>query len=311
MNDDFNQRTTTNEQRIKELALQLGFDDCGISQADHLFEQEEHLNKWLNQGYNGEMSFFERNSDKRFDPRILVPNAKSVISVLLHYNPGNPDISTKAPMISRHAICPDYHRVVKDKLHALLSLIRKEFGKVEGRAFVDSAPVLEKTWAARAGLGWIGKNSLLISPSFGTFVFIGELIIDLELKAATERIEDKCGSCNRCIDACPNSAIVSPRVINTTKCIAYLTIEKEAPLTKEDKESLNGWCYGCDICQVVCPWNGKVSFAKCNDIKPKQEVIEIDSGIIKTISKEKFESIFNDTPIKRIGYEKLIGNANS
>jgi len=305
------QPTTNNQELIKQLAVQVGFDDCGVSKADHLFEMEEHVNRWLSNGYNGEMSFFERNADKRFDPRVLVPNAKSVISVILSYYPGNPEISTKSPKISRYAICPDYHKVLKDKLHTLLALIRKEFGKVEGRAFVDSAPVLEKAWASKAGLGWIGKNSLLVNPKLGTFVFIGELIIDLELEPTTEKVEDKCGSCTRCIDACPNGAIVSPRVINTNKCIAYLTIEKETPLTYEERSSLNGWCYGCDICQEVCPWNSKIVVYGCKSIRPSQEILEITPEHKKTISKVEFESLFKSTPLKRAGWERFIINANS
>lgn len=306
---EHDQQSTINDQRIKSLALQVGFDDCGISKAEYLFESEEHVNSWLNNGYNGDMSFFERNADKRFDPRVLVPNAKSVISVILSYYPGNPEISTEAPKISRYAICSDYHKVLKDKLHQLLDLIRKEFGHVEGRAFVDSAPVQEKAWASRAGLGWIGKNSLLVNPKFGTFVFIGELIVDLELVPTSEKVEDRCGNCTRCIDACPNQAIVSPRVIDTRKCIAYLTIEKEAPLTDDEKKSLNGWCYGCDICQEVCPWNSKL--IPSNSIKPDQKIMEIEPETLKTIPKEKFESVFNNTPLSRAGWERFIINANS
>lgn len=305
------QRTTNNEQLIKSLALQVGFDDCGISKADHLFDQEEHVNRWLSNGYNGDMSFFERNQDKRFDPRVLVPNAKSVISVILSYYPGNPEVSVKPPKISRYAICNDYHKVLKDKLHILLDLIKKEFGKVEGRAFVDTAPIQEKAWASRAGLGWIGKNSLLVNPKFGTFVFIGELIVDLDLEPTSVLVEDRCGNCTHCIDACPNQAIVSPRVIDTRKCIAYLTIEKETPLTENEKKSLNGWCYGCDICQEVCPWNSKIGVSVCKSIKPNQEVLEITPEHKKTISKEEFESLFKNTPLKRAGWERFVNNLNS
>ena len=305
------QPTTNNQQRIKSLALQAGFDDCGIAKADHLFEQKEHVDRWLKSGYNGDMSFFERNQDKRFDPRILVPNAKSVISVILSYYPGNPDVSVQTPKISRYAICPDYHKVVKDKLHILLELIRKEFGKVEGRAFVDTAPIQEKAWASKAGLGWIGKNSLLVNPKFGTFVFIGELIVDLDIEPATVLVEDRCGNCTRCIDACPNQAIVSPRVIDTKKCIAYLTIEKQTPLTLDEKNSLNGWCYGCDICQEVCPWNSKIGISGCESMKPNQEILGITPEHKKTISDVEFELLFKNTPLKRAGRERLIINSNS
>jgi len=302
------QQSTINSQRIISLALQVGFDACGISRADSLPERETQFRSWLSEGYNGEMTFLERNIDKRFDPIELVPNAKSVISVILSYYPGNPDITAKPPRISRYALCPDYHKVLKDKLHQLLELIRNEFGKVEGRAFVDSAPVLEKTWAAKAGLGWIGKNSLLVNPEFGTFVFIGELIIDLELNPTVEKIEDRCGTCTRCIDACPTKAIVSPRVINTNKCIAYLTIEKESPLSKEEKNSLNGWAYGCDICQEVCPWNGKLNVASCKEMQPNGELLSLSNDKLKDLTEEGFKSIFKSSAVEQVGFEKFKSN---
>lgn len=302
------QQSTLNNQRIISLAIQAGFDACGISKADYLSERETQFRDWLSKGYNGEMTFLERNIDKRFDPRELVPNAKSVISVILSYYPGNPDISTKQPKISRYAICTDYHKVLKDKLHLLLDLIRKEFGKVEGRAFVDSAPVLEKTWASKAGLGWIGKNSLLVNPKFGTFVFLGELILDLELSPTTDIIEDRCGTCTRCIDACPTKAIVSPRVINANKCIAYLTIEKESPLLAEEKNSLNGWAYGCDICQEACPWNGKINIASSNEIKPSKELLSLSNDKLRDFTEEDFKAIFKSSPIERVGFDKFKSN---
>ncbi len=302
------QQSTINNQRIISLALQVGFDACGISKAEHLPEQETHFRSWLSEGYNGEMSFLERNIDKRFDPRELVPNAKSVISVILSYYPGNPDITAKPPRISRYALCHDYHKVLKDKLHQLLELIRNEYGRVEGRAFVDSAPVLEKTWAAKAGLGWIGKNSLLINPKFGTFVFMGDLIIDLELNPTVEKIGDRCGSCTRCIDACPTKAIVSPRVINTNKCIAYLTIEKESPLSEEEKSSLNSWAYGCDICQEACPWNGKIDIASSKEIRPNEQLLSLSNDRLKDLTEEDFKTIFKSSPIERVGFEKFKSN---
>jgi len=305
------QRSTINNQRIISLAHQVGFDACGISRADSLPERETQFRSWLFKGYNAEMAFLERNIEKRFDPRELVPNAKSVISVIISYYPGDPDISTKQPKISRYAICPDYHKVLKDKLHLLLALIRKEFGKVEGRAFVDSAPVLEKTWAAKAGLGWIGKNSLLVSPKFGTFVFIGELIIDLELDSAEERIEDRCGTCTRCIDACPTKAIVSPRVINTNKCIAFLTIEKDSTLSTEEKNSLNGWAYGCDICQEACPWNAKIQPSMSIDIQPNNEILTLSNDDLLSLPEDQFNVIFKSTPLSRTGFQKIKSNISS
>jgi len=308
--NNLEQQSTNNNQRITSLALQVGFDACGISKANHLQDQVEHLNHWLNNGYQGEMTYMERNIDKRLDPRILVPNAKSVITVLFNYYPGNPEITINPPKISRYALSRDYHFVLKDKLYQLLGLIRKEFGEVEGRVFVDSAPVLEKSWAVRAGLGWIGKNSLLISPMIGSYIFIGELIIDLEIETNTAQTPNRCGTCTRCMDACPTGAIVSPSVIDARKCISYLTIEKKSPLTDKENESLNGWCFGCDICQEVCPWNGKAISTKCEEIKPKQEILDLAHIELKSISKTKFDKIFTDTPLSRNGYERVIFNSN-
>lgn len=309
MNYELEQRSTNNYERIESLALLVGFDACGVSKADHLMDQEEHVNHWINNGYCGEMDYMERNIDKRLNPKKLVPNAKSVISVLLNYYSGNPDVSTKLPRISRYALSRDYHVVLKDKLHQLLELIRKEYGHIEGRAFVDSAPVLEKAWAVRAGLGWIGKNSLLINPKFGSYIFIGELIIDLEIEPTASNITKRCGSCSRCMDVCPTKAIVSPMVIDSSKCISYLTIEKKSPLTDDEKKTLNGWCFGCDICQEVCPWNSKVSYTKCKEIKPKQEILDLTTIELKSLSKSKFDNIFIDTSLLRTGYERVISNS--
>lgn len=308
MSDEFTRDETVNRQlsTINSFALQVGFDACGISKADYLQDQEVQLHHWLDSGYQGEMGYMERNIDKRLDPRVLVSNAKSVISVLLNYHPGNPDISTYPPKISRYALSHDYHIVVKDKLYQLLGLIRKEFGNVEGRAFVDSAPVLEKTWAVRAGLGWIGKNSLLIHPKLGSYVFIGELIIDLEIETSTTHAPNRCGTCTRCLDACPTGAIVSPSVIDSRKCISYLTIEKKTQLTEEEQNSLNGWCFGCDICQEVCPWNSKATISKCEELMPKQEILDLSPNELKSISKEQFDTIFNDTPLSRAGFERIV-----
>ncbi len=312
MSDEFTRDETVNRQlsTINSFALQVGFDACGISKADYLQDQEGYLHHWLDSGYQGEMDYMERNLEKRLDPRILVPNAKSVISIILNYNHGNPEVSTNPPKISRYALSQDYHFVVKDKLYQLLGLIRKEFGEVEGRVFVDSAPVLEKTWAARAGLGWIGKNSLLINPKLGSYIFIGELIIDLEVETNTSQMPNRCGTCTRCMDACPTGAIVSPSVIDSRKCISYLTIEKKSPLTVEEQQSLNGWCFGCDICQEVCPWNGKATTSKCEELMPKQEILNLIPSKLKSLSNEQFDTIFSDTPLLRAGYKRIVSNSS-
>lgn len=310
MQKDTEQRSANNEQLIKTFAHQIGFDACGISKAEHLHDQEEHLIQWLNNGYQGEMSYMERNLEKRVDPQILVPNAKSVISVILNYNPGNPAISTKPPKISRYALSRDYHFVLKDKLYQLLGLIRKEFGEVEGRVFVDSAPVLDKAWAVRSGLGWIGKNSLLINPKLGSFVFIGELIIDLEIESTQSQVVNRCGTCTRCIDACPTGAIVSPMVIDSRKCISYLTIEKKTPLTDEEIKMLNGWCFGCDICQEVCPWNHKAPISECKELTPTLDILNFISTDLRSISSEEFDKIYGETPVSRAGWERVVANSN-
>jgi len=301
-------QSANNDQRINALALQVGFDACGVSRAEQLFEQDEPLSLWLKNGFQGEMGYMERNIDKRLDPRLLVPNAKSVISVLLNYYPGNPGTSTISPKISRYALSSDYHTVVKDKLYQLLELIRKEYGRAEGRAFVDSAPVLERAWAVKAGLGWIGRNGMLIHPKLGSFFFIGELILDLPIEPTTAKSPNRCGTCTRCIDACPVGAIVSPMVIDSRKCISYLTIEKKTPLAESERNALNGWCFGCDICQEVCPWNSKISISKCEGLKPKAAVLSLSAADLKVMAKDDFEVIFRNSPLNRIGFEKLCGN---
>ncbi len=268
---------------IRSLAFEVGFDACGVSKADFLFDDEYFLKQWLCNDYNGEMEYMERNLQKRLDPKLLLPNAKSVISVLLNYYPGNPEISTKPPKISRYALGEDYHKVLKNKLLQLLDKIRKEFGTVNGKAFVDSAPILEKSWAARSGLGWIGKNSLLVHPKLGSFVFIGELVVDLEIEMVDQKVPDFCGTCTRCIEACPTGAIVSPRVIDARKCIAYLTLAKKTPLTDSETESLNGWRFGCDTCQEVCPWNQKLKLASIREFQQKKDRAKLTTEELKAI----------------------------
>lgn len=257
---------------------------------------------------HGEMSYMERNREKRIDPTILVPGAKSIISVLLYYNPGNPNVSVNPPKISRYALSIDYHQIIKQMLWEMLNMMAKEITPIKGRAFVDSAPVLEREWALKAGLGWIGKNGLLINPKLGTYTFIGELVVDLEIETSTNRIPDRCGNCTRCIDACPTGAIVAPRVIDARKCISYLTIEKKSPLTEGEKLSINSWCFGCDICQEVCPWNSKIESSPNIKIEPKAEITFLNSENISNLSKVEFESICKDTPIARAEYERFIQN---
>jgi epoxyqueuosine reductase len=296
---------------IQQLANSIGFSACGVSTIVPLYENEPHLKSWLNQGMHGEMGYMERNFEKRIDPSLLVPNAKSVISVLLNYFPGNPDISVNKPKISRYALSIDYHSVMKKMLWELADKIRKEIGEVNGRAFVDSAPVLEREWALRAGLGWIGKNSLLLNPKLGTYTFIGELIVDIEIEPTTTQLPNRCGTCTRCIDACPTGAIVSPSVVDARKCISYLTIEKKSELTANEKENLNGWCFGCDICQEVCPWNSKINQTLVPQIAPTTATKSLTLDRLKNLNEEEFNEIFGQTPVSRTGYSKLVTNIKS
>lgn len=292
-------------QRIVKLATDVGFDACGVSAVAELVEEKERFTAWIANGYHAEMGYMARNFEMRLDPSLIVPNAKSVISVVLSYKREDLPIINNSPKISRYAVGSDYHGVIKSMLFELLSRIRVEFGSVNGRAFVDSAPVMERAWAVKAGLGWIGKNSNLIHPTLGSYFFIGELIIDVEIEPSDVVVPNRCGTCTRCIDACPTDAIISPKVIDANKCISYINIEKKTPLTEQESSTLTGWCFGCDICQEVCPWNKKAAIknhpqlqnSKLNDLLPEQ---------LANMSESEFEGIFADTPLMRAGYAKLI-----
>jgi epoxyqueuosine reductase len=273
-----------------------------------LNDSENRLNQWLKNGMHGEMDYMERNQDKTIDPTLLVPNAKSVVSVLLSYFPGNPEISKNPPKISRYALGPDYHTTIKMMLLRMLDMIRQEVGPASGRAFVDSAPVLEREWAVKSGLGWIGKNSLLIHPKFGSYIFIGELIIDLEIEPSTHRVPNRCGNCTKCIDTCPTGAIVAPYTVDARKCISYLTIEKKNHLTEEEESSLNGWCFGCDTCQEVCPWNNKIHESTFPQLSPKKEITSLNTEKISALTEREFGRIFGETPVSRAGFESFLLN---
>ena len=257
------------------------------------------------------MGYMERNVDKRIDPTLIVPNAKSVVSVLLNYFPENPSVSSVPPKISRYALSLDYHLVIKNLLYKMLEEIKQIANGANGRAFVDSAPVLERVWAAKAGLGWIGKNSMLINPNLGSYVFIGELIVNIEIEPSTSQVPNRCGSCTKCIDSCPTGAIVLPGVVDARKCISYLTIEKKSNLSDEEKKTLNGWCFGCDICQEVCPWNSKAKSSSLPDIKPKSEIILLDCKSLSTLTQSQFEQLFGDTPVSRAGFQRFAENVRN
>ncbi|KAB1069696.1 tRNA epoxyqueuosine(34) reductase QueG [Tamlana haliotis] len=295
-------------QLIKIEAKRLGFLSCGISKAQFLEEEAPRLEKWLNNNMNGEMRYMENHFDKRLDPTKLVEGSKSVVSLLLNYYPEEKqnDDSFK---LSKYAYGTDYHFVIKDKLKSLLHFIQDEIGDVEGRAFVDSAPVLDKAWAAKSGLGWIGKHSNLLSQQVGSFYFIAELIIDLDLEYDV-RVTDHCGTCTACIDACPTQAITEPYVVDGSKCISYFTIELKENIPTEFKGRFDDWMFGCDVCQDVCPWN---RFSKPHNeplFNPHPELLAMTKKDWEEITEETFRKVFKKSPVKRTKFLGLKRNIN-
>jgi len=287
---------------IKQRSSDLGFKHCGIARADFLSDHEHGLKEWLARGLHADMAYMNRNIDKRLDPRLLMDGAKSVIVVGLNYFPGDTSVSTDSPLFSKYSYGNDYHRVVKDKLYLLLSEIKKYSGDINGRVFVDSAPVLERAWAARAGLGWQGKNSMLINRDSGSYFFIGTLITDAELEYEPVSIIDYCGSCSICIKSCPTQAITEDRTIDSSRCISYLTIEKRGEFGSMDT-NLEGYVFGCDICQDVCPWNRKAKATTEEEFSPLPEIIEYSVDDWKKITEDEFNVIFSYSPVLRTGYK--------
>ena len=291
---------------IKEEAIRLGFDYCGIAKADFLEDEAPRLEKWLLNNMHGKMVYMENHFDKRLDPRLLVDDAKSVVSLLLNYYPSQQQ-NEDAYKISKYAYGRDYHLVIKEKLKDLLSFIKENIGEVNGRAFVDSAPVLDKVWAAKAGLGWIGKNSNLLNKNIGSFFFIAELIIDLELDYDAS-VHDYCGTCTRCIDACPTDAIISPFVVDGSKCISYFTIELRDAIPIEVKDKFDDWAFGCDICQDVCPWNRFSKPNKTPEFIADDNMLSMNKQEWEEITEDVFNKIFANSPLKRTGYKGLKRN---
>ena len=294
---------------IKNEAKRLGFLSCGISKADFLEEEAPRLEQWLNKNMHGEMQYMENHFDKRLDPTKLVEDSKSVVSLLLNYFPSKEPQDKTAPKISKYAYGSDYHFVIKKKLRQLLEFIYEEIGEVSGRAFVDSAPVLDKAWAAKSGLGWIGKNSNLITKDTGSFYFIAELIIDLPLNYDNPTT-DHCGTCSACIDACPTKAIVDPYVVDGSKCISYFTIELKNELPSSMKGNFDNWMFGCDICQDVCPWN---RFSKAHSeplFNPNEKLLSMTKSEWEEITEELFQEIFKKSAVKRTKYSGLKRNIN-
>ena len=295
-------------ERIKIKAKELGFLDCGISEARFLSEEKERLLKWLQEEMHGEMKYMANNQDKRLDPRLLVDNARSVISLLLNYFPAEKQVDPEAPVLSKYAFGTDYHYVMKDKLGELLKFIQSEIAPCQGRCFVDSAPVLDRAWAARAGLGWIGKNTNLISPQHGSFFFIGELIIDLELEADDKIVHDHCGTCTRCLEACPTQALVAPFVLDARRCISYQTIENHGDIDPALKGKFENRVFGCDICQDVCPWNLKSEIHHEPAFSPDYKLMNLTKSEWKSMDKPLFNKLFRNSAVKRTRYEGLKRN---
>ena len=297
---------TNNKNLIIEKAFQLGFSHVGVSKATFLEEEAPRLEKWLAQNMHGQMSYMEHWFDKRLDPRLLVPGAKSVVSLLLNYFPKEKQVEG-APLISTYAYGRDYHLVIKDKLKELFLFIKKNIGDVGGRIFVDSAPVLERAWAERSGLGWIGKNGNLIHPKAGSFFFIAELILDLELEADAN-MKDYCGTCTRCIDACPTEAIVAPQIVDGSKCISYFTIELKDQLPVEYKNKMENWTFGCDICQDVCPWNRFSKPHQEPQFQANESLLKMQLKDWQEITEDLFDTIYKESPLKRTGYSGMKRN---
>ena len=286
---------------IKAESKRLGFLSCGISKAEFLEEEAPRLENWLNNNHQGQMSYMENHFDKRLNPTLLVDDAKSVISLLLNYFPSE-EQNLESYKISKYAYGQDYHFVIKEKLKELLHTIQTEIGEVSGRAFVDSAPVLDKAWAAKSGLGWIGKNSNLITRKVGSFYFIAELILDLDLEYDYSTT-DHCGTCTACIDSCPTEAIVSPYIVDGSKCISYFTIELKESLPIEMKGKFDNWAFGCDVCQDVCPWN---KFSKPHNeplFNPNKELLSLSKKDWEEITNDTFNKVFKNSAIKRTKFD--------
>jgi epoxyqueuosine reductase len=299
-----------NTQKIKAKATELGFDFCGIAKADFLHDEAPRLEAWLSRQMHGQMGYMANHFDKRLDPRKLVEGARSVVSVLLNYYP---DPANRLPegdddyKLSKYAYGTDYHAVLKDKLKALLQFIHDDIGEVGGRAFVDSAPVMDKAWAARSGLGWVGKHTNLLNRQMGSFFFIGELILDLELDPDSPTT-DHCGTCTRCIDACPTDAIVAPYVVDGSRCISYFTIELKEAIPDEVRGKFENWVFGCDICQDVCPWNRFARPHQTPELALSSELATFTNTDWEEITESVFGELFRRSPVKRAKWAGLNRN---
>jgi epoxyqueuosine reductase len=291
----------SNTEFIKATALSMGFDFCGIAQATALSEDARRLEKWLAKGFHGDMEYMEKNFDLRIDPRKLVPGAKSVITFIKNYYPQPSDqtIANKQDVkIAKYAWGEDYHEVIRNQLHELLDILRKKIGPIEGRGFVDSAPVLERSWAQLAGAGWIGKNGNLIRPQTGSFFFLATLIVDLPLQYDTPVVKDFCGTCTKCIDACPTQAILPNKTIEANHCISYFTIELKKAEINTDR-NYKDWAFGCDVCQDVCPWNRFSAPHEEIQFKPLNHLLQMNKADWMEIEETTFKARFKKSPLLR------------
>ncbi len=298
----------TSSQYIKSTATELGFEFCGIAKAEFLNEDARRLESWLKKGFHGSMQYMENHFDLRTNPQILVPGAKSVITLLKNYYPSQQQ-NSDAPKISKYALGNDYHEVIKSQLHLFLQQIKNKIGDFNGRGFVDSAPVLERAWAVKSGLGWVGKNGNLINKNSGSFFFIATLIIDVALDYDDILVKDYCGTCTKCIDACPTEAILPNKEIDGSKCISYFTIElKDVLIPNNMQGKFDNWMFGCDVCQDVCPWN---RFSKPNTEKgfePLYEVLNFSLNDWNELTEESFKMIFKNSPIRRSKFSGIKRN---
>ena len=293
---------------VKRKCFDLGFSHVGISKSVFLEKEARRLEEWLSNDFNGKMSYMENHFDKRTDPGKLVDGAKSVISVLFNYHNPKKQLDNDAPKISQYAYGKDYHFVIKNKLKELQLFLTKKFGEINCRGFIDSAPVMDKVWAEKSGLGWIGKHSNLINKEVGSYFFIAELIVDIELEEDIP-INDYCGTCTKCIDACPTEAIVEPYVVDGSKCISYLTIElKDQILPNEFKDKMDNWMFGCDICQDVCPWNRFASVHNEPQFDPHPDLLKLTKKEWEELSEETYQNLFRKSAVKRTKYSGLKRN---
>lgn len=302
------QQNHTYSEQIKSWAKELGFLFCGIAKAGYLEDEAPLLEAWLNKGMHGEMGYMENYFDKRLDPRLLIDGAKSVISLGLNYYTEDKQTDPFSPRISKYAYGADYHYIIKDKLKQLLDLMNEHIGEIGGRAFVDSAPVLDKAWAKKAGLGWVGKNTNLINQKKGSFFFLAELIVDIELEYDVAPAADHCGTCTRCIDACPTEAIVAPYVVDGSRCISYLTIELKNEIPQEFAGKMDNWMFGCDVCQDVCPWNKFSVLHNEPAFTPHNELLSMSKTDWQELTEDVFQKVFKNSAVKRAKFSGLKRN---